>query len=499
MAAPTIKPKASKPSQVGSGGLVTRMVDSPGLGILRTHGATPRDVPERAWVDGRNVRFTRLKTRVRKLDGYTQVDTTPDDETTRLLWRHHALDDTETLVRVGTARVWTGLAGDRVQVGSGLTGSATDVISAAQYKDRLVWTDGDDPVMTWQPSGVSQPLGGLGSTRAKIVVAHRNHILLFNVTDDAGRKPWRAMWSGLDTPDVWTSDTAGDLDFLESPGGITAAGVLGEVVIVHRQHGVHRMAFVGTSEVAYTQDPIPGHDGAVGPNAWINLDLFQYYKGAENFYRLGAYPEKIGDPIIDEVRAQLDPTRDYLTIASYRPEWDEIHWRMCRVGDSQPTFAVIYNVRDQTWSLANYAPATAVEQHPNPGGSPTSPRFGDLAGRLYQYGGTAANGVPFTAYVESTVYTAGLRPHRLLRVPVIATGAGTLQVRTRSWMDDRQPGGVPAFVPGAPFPLANSTKPWVDVRGYGRRHQVRFESTGLTDDWELEAYGLGELPGMGDR
>lgn len=49
---------------------------------------------------------------------------------------------------------------------------------------------------------------------------------------------------------------------------------------------------------------------------------------------------------------------------------------------------------------------------------------------------------------------------------------------------------------GQSFPLGSYTKPWVDVRGYGRIHQVRFEQNGLGADFEIDAYGLGVIGGI---
>jgi hypothetical protein len=148
---------------------------------------------------------------------------------------------------------------------------------------------------------------------------------------------------------------------------------------------------------------------------------------------------------------------------------------------------------DAPWDLSrdipwNYSPYTL--------GQPLS-YFGQVDGSIQQFGGLNANGQPFTWFLESAYQTEGLTPVRFLQVPLVARGKGSLTVRHRAWLDER--GAPPAFPAGAAYPLETGTKPWADVRGYGRLWQLRFEQSGLDDDCQLEAYGVGVVPGQGQR
>jgi hypothetical protein len=55
---------------------------------------------------------------------------------------------------------------------------------------------------------------------------------------------------------------------------------------------------------------------------------------------------------------------------------------------------------------------------------------------------------------------------------------------------------MPPWPPAQPLALvAGQTRPWVDVRQYGRVWQVRFETRNLEDSWEIPAYGAAVIPG----
>lgn len=494
-----------------------KFIEGPGLGIVRSVPA--RDVPDRAWVNARNVRFDDRGRRARKIDGFTRYDTTPANEPVRLLWEYVTPTGETILVRVGTTKAWRDAGVSRAEIASGLHGDAGAVVTAAQHADQLLWTDQIDPIKRWTPSTGTTDLPG-ALVRAAIVLSHKAHLVLFDLVDTGVRQPFRAAYSAPWDPAAGDPDfsapQAGDLDFLETKGGILAAAVAGESIIVHKRRSMARMIFVGDPD-NYTQEPIPSDDGACSRRSPVPVGAFQFYMGHENFYRLGAFPEPIGDAIWPEVFQVLDQAQRHRVFGYHRPEFREIHWKFPTVGATQPSMTAIYNYRDETWALSDHDPALCHVEYPsliadtwadgesNPWDasqdipwdyaqySQSAPLalFGQQDGSLQQYGGKNANGVPIAWFLESKVFQAGpgFETARFLNVVLRAKGQGTLRVRTRAWMDERQD-PLPAYpTPGATFPLAGTTKPWVDVRHFGRLFQARLEGDGLDEDFELIGWG----------
>jgi hypothetical protein len=148
---------------------------------------------------------------------------------------------------------------------------------------------------------------------------------------------------------------------------------------------------------------------------------------------------------------------------------------------------------------SNALPSTAFDDAASPKSPPpTRDVFGQINGYIQVYTGRTADGVAIHAWIESRHFTEQLLPTKILAVPIFTTGTGTLIVQLRAAMEARQPMPPwPASPPAsAVYPLSTSqTRPWIDVRAYGRIWQVRLESTGLGDDWEVAAYGTAVIPG----
>jgi hypothetical protein len=497
------------------------MVEGPGLGIIKD--LEPRHVPVRGWSDARNCRFYRNGTRARKVDGYSRYDTTPGNEPVRLLFHYLTPSNTDILVRVGTTGAWIEAGAARQQIATGLTGTAGAPVVADQHQSTLVWTDGIDPVKKYVGSGLATDLAGLTGIRAKILVLHKSHLLLFNIVDHGIPKPWRMLYSAPGNIEDYTADTAGDLDFLDIPGEITAAKGLGDNVIVHQANGLHRLAFIGGDD-QYIQEPLPGEDGAISRRAIVRKGAYHYFMGHHNFYRLGAAPETIGNRIWPAILHELGVTEmldfgnRHLIFAYPRHDWEEIHWKLPRPGAAQPDLTVMLNLKDGSWALADHDPATCFAQYPPlltdtwdlgedapidqsadipwdyAAYSAATPLnlFGQASGHVQQYGGRNADGAPISAYLESRLFAAedGLTPHRLFEVPILAQGVGTLRVQVRTKMSVGGPD--PAYPAARLFPLDGSVKPWVDIRPpVGRYYQIKLSQTGLDEDFDLEAYGVG--------
>lgn len=490
-----------------------RLIETPGGGLVRH--LDPRHVPERGWAAGRNIRFPTGGSMVRKTDGYRRVADTVPAEAIRGLWWY--IDpygvQPQTLVRIGTTVAIQGL-GPTSTIATFTPRTQDDVVTIDQYKERLIWADGK-AVLVWLGTGSATVLGG-GAPTAKLVEIHTDHVLLGHVTAPEAA-PWRVAYSvrGLineSTGEVdFGGDDGGDIEFLDDSTGITAMKSLGEHVVVHKPNRLYRLMYVGPPE-KYIYEAIPADEGSISARGPISVGSYQYYPGHTNVFRLGSFAEPIGDAIWPDVAGAIDWPRANLTYAYRRDQFDEICWKFPARGAAQPSLTVVYNHRDGTWTVTDHDPGTSFTQVPSnalastafddahAALSPPTVRdvFGQVDGKIQVYTGRTADGHPIHAWVESRHFTDQLAPSKILAVPVMATGTGTLVVQIRAAMDARTP--LPPW-PASPhasafYPLPESqTRPWVDVRAYGRLWQVRLASDQIDDDWAVSAYGTAVIPG----
>lgn len=506
------------------------MIEQPGLGLITDREIDNRLVPDRAWTAGRNIRFYSNASKVKKSDSVDLFDTTTGSAHIRQLMKHISLLGVDTLVRVGLSEAWKN-AGPAVSIGAGLTGTADDIVSWDQYENLLIWTDKKDRPKRWDGAAAAfSNHGGLSADfRAKIVRAFKNHVLFFNIVDTGIDAPWRMVYSATGTPEIFTGATSGSLDMVTTPGGFVTAEVHEDTVLAFKEKAIHRVSFVGLP-LNFVNEVVSTEDGCISARGAIRIGPYVYYVGNFNFYRIATQPEPIGNPIWEEFLTRVDLTKRNHLFAYHRPEFREVIWR-CRVpGDAQPSLEFAYNYDENTWAMrdANLGTsfirtrdAAAVTGDTwdagDDGGGDTwdggaaipwddltlslgaeASLYSDASGNIWSYRVTGTQDGSYTAYVESKIFHLGaLNASRIIRIPIICRGTGTLRVMARAWDDERE--ATPPFVEVGQYTLGSSRRPWVDVRLWGRLAQIRFENLAGADDWQLEMYGIKHIPGAGER
>jgi hypothetical protein len=489
------------------------LIEGPGGGVI-TH-RDPRHVPDQAWVNCRNVRFPTGGSRIQKTDGYTKLDTTTPAEPIRALWHYRRLVTAppagDALIRITLTGASINLGSSRQTITDATYKPATldDVVTITAYKEFVIWADGGaNPLMVWNGGGLATPLFPDGLPNGNLVEIHKDRLLLGHITVPGagvtGIQPWRVMYSDVGHPADMTSDLAGDIDFLEDNDPVIALKVLGDAVIVHKPGRIYRMIAIGPPD-NYQIEQIPADDGAISARAAISIGSFQFFMGRSNIYRLASFTEPIGDAVWPEIEKNTDWSKTHLIYAYRRQEWDEICWKIPQLG-GVPDLSVAFNYRDQSWTFTDHDPGTCYAEVPQVPWlrtqavsdlPPVVGVFGQRSGDLQAYGGQDADGHAIPAWAESKHFQAGsLIPAKILAVACHGQGAGFLTIHCRAAMDLRQP--MPAWNYARAQPLvfaAQQTRPWVDVREYGRLWQVRLESGGLHDDWEVAAYGPTVIPG----
>jgi hypothetical protein len=494
------------------------LIEGPGGGVIAHRD--PRHVPDQAWTNCRNVRFPTGGSWIRKTDGYTRLDNTTPAEPLRALWFYQQATAQPpvggAIIRITTTRALAHLGSGAFVITPATYQPATidQVVTVAAYAGEsvptgvVIWADGGpNPVMMWDGSGPGTAVALFpdGVPNGKLVEIHKQRLLLGNITnpgvEGVGIQPWRVMYTAVGDVRDMTADTAGDQDFLEDTDPIVALKVLGDAVIVHKRSRVYRMIAVGPPD-NYQPEQIPADDGAISARSPISIGSFQFYMGRGNFYRLASFTEPIGDAVWPEIEKNADWSKIHLVYAYRRQEFDEVCWKIPQLGGA-PDLSVAFNYRDQSWTFTDHDPGTCYTELPQVPwitATPVASRppvvgiFGQMNGHIQVYDTVNADGAPIHAWAESKHFQAGLIPAKILAVACYASGTGRLAVGCRAAMEPRQP--MPAWKPAPVLSLTPlQTRPWVDVREYGRIWQVRLESSALDDDWEVSAYGPAVIPG----
>jgi hypothetical protein len=493
-----------------------QLIEGPGGGLLMQ--IDPRHVHDQAWSNGRNIRFPTGGSKIRKTDGYTAWKQVVPAEPIRALWEFVDPLQNRQLISITTTRVIRGVESQAENITAPGVPDCTldDVVTIDQYKNELYWADGKTPVMRYVGTGTAAPAIAGGFPNGKLVEVHKSRLLLGNITavkpGETIIQPWRVQFSKTGTPqdfDDVAEGTAGLIDFTEDNTPVVALKVLGDHVIVHKPSRLYRMIAVGVP-LNYNTEQIPGDDGAISARSPISVGSYQYYMGRSNFYRLASFTEPIGDAIWPEILRSADWTKAHRIYAYRRQEFDEVAWKIPQQGGAPelggaPDLSAVYNVRDQTWTLTDHDPGTCYTELPQvpwftplavPHLPPVVGVFGQVGGTLQAYDTVNANGQAIHAWVESKHFQAGTIPVKLLAVACYAIGTGSISIRCRAAMDQRQP--MPAWDATHAHLMVldpSQTRPWVDCREYGRLWQVRIESHALNDDWEISAYGPAVIPG----
>jgi hypothetical protein len=492
--------------------VVPQLVEGPGGGLV-TH-LDPRHVPDQAWSNGRNVRFPTGGSRVQKTDGYTRIDQTFPAEPIREIWNFYDTKGGQQFIRITTNRVLRGLGSGTQDISHGSTQALTldDVVTIDQYKDEMYWADGKNKIMRYGGVGTADTALPGGLPNGKLVEIHKDRLLLGNITqlepedEPLTIQPWRVMYSAIGDPRDFAgtleNDTAGFWDFLEDNAPIIALKVLGDHAIVHKPSRMYRMIAIGPPD-HYQVEQIPGDDGAISARSPISIGSHQYYMGSGNFYRLGAFTEPLGDAIWPEIERNIDWNKAGRIYAYRRQEYDEIGWKIPRLASmGGGDLSAMLNWRDNSWTLTDHDPGTCYNEFPQvPWFTPTAVShlppvvgvFGQESGHIQAYDTPNADGAAIHAWVESKHFVS-LQPSKVHNVVCYGSGTGTLWVNCRAAMELRQP--MPPWGTAQALVLNPSqTRPWVDVRKYGRLWQVRIESNGLNDEWNVSSYGPAVIPG----
>lgn len=238
-----------------------------------------------------------------------------------------------------------------------LNGSDDIQISAVTvpWVDEFVFTNGVDPVKTYDGSSVTSLVTGLGfDLICRVLAVFRSTLFALFTTESGTAFPFRMRRSNGSTITDWTGGTAGFSDLLADESFIVAAQPLGPYLMVYKERSIIRVSYVGSADTLLSIETRIFAEGALSLDAVVDFGDFHFLAGNANFYeyRGGRSIDPVGDQVRDEIfgqQGELYNQRKGRSFIVYVEELDEA-WFFYPTGTSDwPDKVVRYNVASQSW------------------------------------------------------------------------------------------------------------------------------------------------------
>jgi hypothetical protein len=218
--------------------------------------------------------------------------------------------------------------------------------SFVQYSDRLIATNGVDPVqkLDLMTDAAFSPLPGNPPTLAYVAVV--GGFLFGGVANGEAQT---VVWSGNQNSELWTPGV-GESDFQPLPDGGTITGVTGgEFALIFQQDCIRRADYVA-GRVIFDINVISPSVGCVAPRSLVQVGQVSYFYSNLGFMRTdGAGVTPIGDQRVDlTFRALADAGQLRQMSAVSDPVNKVIIWT---VPDADPDLWFCYSWAVDRWSV----------------------------------------------------------------------------------------------------------------------------------------------------
>jgi len=209
---------------------------------------------------------------------------------------------------------------------------------------------------------LSTNLNGANPITGRCVEAFADRILYGWVNENGTVTPERIAWSNFQNGGDHSGTSAGDLDLLDTPGGVLALGVLTEdSCTAVKEAGVYILRRTGNSLIPFIRDVIDFYTGIVAPRTlqtvvspegntvqlWLG---FSPAKGLNVFMFDGSQVRAIGDEIHKELRDDTNPMSLASNAFAEIDPQNAGYWLSVPTGDALlPTSGFFYSLRSGQW------------------------------------------------------------------------------------------------------------------------------------------------------
>lgn len=300
------------------------------------------------------------------------------------------------------------------------------------------------------------------------------------VGQSPGRR--RVQWPDQFTLTSWTPSGANQAGgyTLQAKGVLMAGRRLSNQTLLFTDEDVHAATYIGLPFV-YTFKQVGDNCGLIGPSAVVVMGNTAYWMGRKQFFKYDGVVLPIPSEVSDYVFGDLATAQRYKIVAWAVPEFNEIWWFYPSASATENDRYVIYNVREDHWSVGKLARNAGV-----PSGVLAAPVLLTSDGKLYQHETADSRGTEMP-YVESGPLEVG-NGEQFLDMQTLIPDEKTLGDTSAIFFVQDFPTGTETQF--GPFSLANPT----DVRFQARQMRVRFQEARQTS-WRIGTPRLGFVPG----
>ena len=281
------------------------------------------------------------------------------------------------------------------------------------------------------------------------------------------------------------TNTAGD-QRLEVGTKIVAMVAAREETIISTDEAVYGMTFVG-GDFVFSFRLLATDSGAAGLNTMISIDGDVYWIGKRNFFKYDGIVKEMPCPVQYYVFDRMQKNFIEKTTVGHNKAFKEVTWFYVSndnpngTVNPEPDSYATYNYAEDAWTVGTMDRTVWSDSF----GARKVPFAFDPDGYLYEHEtGTSANGAAMNSYIEGSPREISADGETLYMVDqVIPDVTMTPNTTLSLYMNTRKFPNSTETTKG-PFTITSSTEK-VSTRAKGRQISMKFQSTGLDDDWTL--------------
>ena len=281
------------------------------------------------------------------------------------------------------------------------------------------------------------------------------------------------------------TNTAGD-QRLEVGTKIVAMVAAREETIISTDEAVYGMTFVG-GDFVFSFRLLATDSGAAGLNTMISIDGDVYWLGKRNFFKYDGIVQELPCPVQYYVFDRMQKNFIEKTTVGHNKAFKEVTWfyvsndNTAGTINPEPDSYVTYNYAENAWTVGTLDRTVWSDSF----GARKVPFAIDPYGYLYEHEtGTSADGAAMNSYIEGSPREISENGETLYMVDqVIPDVTMTTSTSLSLYMNTRKFPNSTETVKG-PFTITSSTEK-VSTRAKGRQISMKFQSTGLDDEWTL--------------
>ena len=289
-------------------------------------------------------------------------------------------------------------------------------------------------------------------------------------------------------------NTAGD-QRLEIGTKIVAMIPAREETIISTDEAIYGMTFVG-GDFVFSFRLLATDSGAAGLNTMISIDGDVYWMGKRNFFKYDGIVNELPCPVQYYVSDRLQSSFIEKTTVGHNKEFKEITWFYVATDNTagtvnpEPDSYVTYNYEENAWTVGTMDRTVWSDSF----GAKVVPFAFDPDGYLYDHEtGTSANGAAMNSYIEGSPREISQNGETLYMVDqVIPDVTMTPDTSLSLYMNTRKFPNATEVTKG-PFTITSSTEK-LSTRAKGRQISMKFQSTGIDDDWTLGDFRVNSRP-----